>query len=62
MSIKPKCTGSDVLRNCHAHYPPQRKVTANDLYHVSLVRGLHGLVPCSRGTWVTPGEKSAQCG
>lgn len=60
MSINPKCIGSDVLRNRRAHSPPQRKVTANDLYHVPLVCGLRGWVPCSRGAWLTPEEKSAQ--
>lgn len=35
MSIRHKYTGSDVWNGGHAHYPPWRKVTANDLYQVS---------------------------
>ena len=35
MSIRHKCTGSDVWNGGHAHYPPWRKVIANDLYHTS---------------------------
>lgn len=50
MSIKPKYTGSDVPSSCHAHHLPY------DLYHVALLPGLHGLVPDSRGTWVTLGR------